>query len=239
VWYNTPVKAKFSIALVLTTIMLVAGCLQTLPAQPSPYTNYDRDFLEKVLYPTVKVFVNDVHHGTGVCLDSRTILTVAHLFPEEVRDGNGVITNPVKTIHVLTYGGSVVTGLEIYRLSRVMDLAVLRLPEPTFNHFVRIGSPPRLLQELVAVGHPARHSDLPHFVRGRVTILRYQTGDGVQGDLFVFSAPIAFGFSGGGIFDDTTHELVGLNHAILKSGYWPYWNYAIGINIAAIGRFLR
>src|ERR1700685_1166374 len=139
---------------------------------------------------TFYVGVGDKAHGTGVQINSQCVITANH-----------VVAEPKAKITIVDPTGKVVVAGSIKASDPVADLAVVCSQTALAGHAARIAKtmPPHY-SPVFSLGFPLQNTQI-------LTEGRYQLHGMVTAD-------IAPGNSGGGVFDETSGQLIGLSQAI-------------------------
>lgn len=142
--------------------------------------------------------------GTGIIVAPGIMVTNAH------------VALHAKAIDATTDAGDKVEVTRVLAIDQKSDLAVLAVESPEANDLALLDRPaePRSLrsEKIVAIGNTA---DLGLSVyEGMVN----NVTDAGYGEVIFHNANISSGSSGGPLFDETTQQLVGVNHAI-NHGY--------------------
>lgn len=182
----------------------------------------ETSLVNKVLRTVVRIEVDGRILGSGVCVSSREILSATHLISGEKLVVKAVLFDETKT-----------DVLEVVKSDEVKDLLLLRSSKDEFKYWATLGSRIRLNQGVISTGFPSPNFiNSVHFVYGNITNVNFMD------TLFIHSSPTTFGFSGGGVFDIKTLELVGINSMVLAQRGVPYYSGSLGVNPNAIHRFL-
>jgi trypsin-like peptidase len=205
-----------------TGLFCVAGCATSSPVSPSsgapPPNQSNKDVVQHILRSSVQVVLERngerFRTGSGVVIVATPdgtgsecwVLSSGHTFAG-VKAGD---ENETYVLFDRHQGGAAKARAQVVarRESARVDLALLRVRAPRCQP-AALGRPPALGDQIWIVGFPwGRQIRL---ISGMVSEVNLDDGGNVRaGSSLVVDASVAYGMSGGGVFDAATGRLVGL-----------------------------
>lgn len=189
--------------------------------------------LEDIFFRTVTINIestdNKKYHGTGVIIDNNSILTVAHLFPEEI--------DSIKSVSVRSADMDIQTP-EIEKIDRNIDLALLKVSSISDYERIDFSNENVAYSDNVMFFGNTNGYGLVYregYVTKHQTMFQYGES---ERNVFFISNTVNMGDSGSPVFDND-YDFIGILSFKLNSNYGqPIYEFSAVIPVDVVLNFL-